>query len=54
MLFSSRVNRPVVSVSNNHERGQDAGGGGGGGVLPYISHIGMYCPKARGFWAFLV
>ena len=29
MLFSSRINRPVVSVSNNHERGQDAGGGGG-------------------------
>ena len=24
------------------------------GVLPKISHIGMYRPKGRGFWAFLV
>ena len=28
MLFSSPIFRPVVSVSNNHERGQDEGGGG--------------------------
>ena len=25
------------------------GGGGGGGVLPYISYIGMCCPKGYGF-----
>ena len=49
MLFSSPIFRPVVSVSNNHERGQDEGGGG---VLPYISHIGMYCPKGRVFGPF--
>ena len=24
----------------------------GGGVLPYISHIGMYCPKGRVFGPF--
>ena len=28
------------------------GGGGGGRVLPYISHIGMCCPKGLGFWSF--
>ena len=24
------------------------------GVLPYISHVGMCCPKGYGFWVFLV
>ena len=27
---------------------------GPGGVLPYISHIGMCCPKGYNFLAFLV
>ena len=44
MLFSSPIFRPVVSVSNNHERGQDEGGYS----LRYV------LPQGKGFGAFLV
>ena len=48
MLFSSPIFRPVVSVSNNHERGQDAGG------TPLYKPYRYVLPKGKGFWAFLV
>ena len=39
----------MVSVSDNHERGQDPG------LLSYVSHIGIYRPKgSAGLWAVLV
>ena len=49
MLFSSPIFRPVVSVSNNHERGQDAGG------TPLYKPYRYVLPKGLGifgpFWS---
>ena len=42
MLFSTPI-LDMVSVSHNHESGQDTGGGGGG--ISYISHIRICRPK---------
>ena len=39
---------PVVSVSNNHERGQDMGG------TPLYKPYRYVLPQGKGFWAFLV
>ena len=58
MLLSSVRGCMVVCISVDKEYGQCAsgvaGGAGGGGALPYISHIGMCCPKEYSFCAFLV
>ena len=47
MLFSTPI-LDMVSVSNNHERGQDPG------LLSYVSHIGICRPKGYCLWAVLV
>ena len=57
MLLSSVRGCMVVCISVDKKYGQCASGvagGAGGGVLPYISHIGMCCPKEYGFCTFLV
>ena len=57
MLLSSVRGCMVVCISVDKEYGQCASGvagGAGGGALPYISHIGMCCPKEYSFCTFLV